>query len=724
MQAVGAPQVHKEHEPCVLSYNNKDNDVCANERCDLTHNSTKPDDHKPSDSRDENAEAETSKGRNDEVIVSHIDSSLHGHGTGDVSSLECLQPPVHEESNHNSIKDQCSRQVHQDKYQKTHNYELLGDQEFFNNVRLICENSDVLNNKGPDPYELADNRKRCWPKATGLPQSLSDIYEKVRRTGLPNALGARIEIPSQLNIAEWHNTFGHDERYAEMLDFVRFGFPMGYMGPISHYDEQYNHTSANQYSKQIDKFLEKEIELGGIIGPSVERPFHPWIHAAPLMSRPKKDSDKRRVIADLTYPEKCSINAYIMKNGVWGETRCHSLPTVEALVEKLKIVGSGAYMSVIDISRAYKNFRSDPIDWPLLCGYWDGAYYCDVTMPFGSRASSYHMQSVANAITGVLGAEGIFAYMYLDDLITLSVDRDQAHAHHKRVLELLQALGLPVAEDKIQAPSSVVEWLGININARDMTLSIPVKKINETLEVIKKYKARRSMSKRELQSVIGKLVHVAKCVPPARLFISRLLEALRDAKKKYIKVSGDMKQDLDWFLNFCREWNGVHLITSSKPTTTITVDASMTGIGACDGKRAYGKQIAADHQIARNISELESINIAVALHTFVDSSFKGGHVHLFCDNAASVQVMESGKGRNKIILEVARYIWMLQAYYQFSITYEHIKGKDNVIADALSRAHLSPAMNDIANTYIDQHNVQVVDPCMYMFHVINEDIFL
>lgn len=63
---------------------------------------------------------------------------------------------------------------------------------------------------------------------------------------------------------------------------------------------------------------------------------------------------------------------------------------------------------------------------------------------------------------------------------------------------------------------------------------------------------------------------------------------------------------------------------------------------------------------------------------------------------------------------------MLQAYYQFSITYEHI----NVIADALSRAHLSPAMNDIANSYIAHHNIELVDPSMYMFNVINQDIFL
>lgn len=596
--------------------------------------------------------------------------------------------------------------------------------KFFKNIRSLCEGNDMAEGVAPDPYKLASHRVKFWPSAVGLPEDLMNIYEAVWQSGLPNALGVRREIPSKLDLESWDRTFGHDSKYSEILDFVRYGFPMGYMGPVSHYDDHINHTSATQHGEHIDSFIESEINLGGIIGPIDEKPFDPWLHAAPFMTRPKKDSQKRRVISDLTFPEQQSVNAYIIKNGVWGESRCHSLPTVAAFVDKLKEVGPAAYMSTIDISRAYKNFRSDPLDWPLLCAYWRGRYYCDVTMPFGARAYSYHMQSVANAITEVLASEGVVAYMYLDDLITISGNKDEANKHHSRVLELLGSLGLPIAEDKLQPPAGVVEWLGINIDARNMTLSIPAKKISETLEMVKKYSARRSMSKKELQSVIGKLVHIAKCVPPARLFISRLLDALRQCTKKYVKVSKDMKEDFNWFVLFCAEWNGVYLIPPSEPDKVITVDASMTGIGATDGLQAYGKQIAPDDSIVRNISELEAINVAVALHTFVDDSFKGGHIKLYCDNAASVQVLQSGRGRNKIILEVARYIWMLQAKYQFTISYAHIKGKDNVIADALSRAHLSPAMADIANVYIDKYSIKIVDPCLYMFQVINHNILL
>lgn len=52
-----------------------------------------------------------------------------------------------------------------------------------------------------------------------------------------------------------------------MLRFIKFGFLMGYLGPTAGYDQQYNHSSADNYPKEIDKFIEKEISMGGIVGP-------------------------------------------------------------------------------------------------------------------------------------------------------------------------------------------------------------------------------------------------------------------------------------------------------------------------------------------------------------------------------------------------------------------------------------------------------------------------
>lgn len=324
----------------------------------------------------------------------------------------------------------------------------------------------------------------------------------------------------------------------------------------------------------------------------------------------------------------------------------------------------------------------------------------------------------------VLEKKGIYARVYLDDLIIIAEDKKKATEHYEYVINLFQKLGLPVANDKLQPPSHSVEWLGININSSTMTLSIPEKKVSETIIAVNKCKNKDIISRKKLQSIVGRLIHVAKCVPPARLFVSRLLEALRGEQHKQIQVTDEMKADLEWFALFCRGWNGVSLISPIRPSKDIYVDASLTGVGAHDGQKAYATQIGGDHQMVRNIGELEAMNVAIALHSFMDESYVGAHIRIFCDNAPSVQTLQTGKGRNKVVLQVARAIWMLQARYNISITYTHIMGKVNTLADALSRAHLSPAMRHLADTEIKKQGLTIVDPCLYIFDIIDDVIFL
>ena len=62
-------------------------------------------------------------------------------------------------------------------------------------------------------------------------------------------------------------------------------------------------------------------------------------------------------------------------------------------------------MFTIDIKRAYKNFRVDPLDRPLMGIKWKGHTY----MPFGVRSSF-----------SKVGREGISSKMFLDDLIVVA----------------------------------------------------------------------------------------------------------------------------------------------------------------------------------------------------------------------------------------------------------------------------------------------------------------
>lgn len=93
--------------------------------------------------------------------------------------------------------------------------------------------------------------------------------------------------------------------------------------------------------------------------------------------------------------------------------------------------------------------------------------------------------------------------MYLDDLIRLSPGLDKAREDHKIVKDLLHELGLPEAQEKSQPLAQVIRWLGIQIDAKNMRLSIPIDKVRDTLGVVNKYRNRRSMSRKELQSPLA-----------------------------------------------------------------------------------------------------------------------------------------------------------------------------------------------------------------------------
>ena len=319
----------------------------------------------------------------------------------------------------------------------------------FSTIKHMCMKDKYDIDIDTSPHAFSQHRLRSWPfpaPALALSTNFTGyaaIYDTVRSTGLPNCLGARVPLPTSLNVDAWARYIDPASDEADLYDYVRFGFPMGYLGPVTHTTGVPNHSSATRFPQHINDFISTETRAGAIIGPFHDPPFTPWAHVSPLMSRQKGDTDRRRVITDLTFPPDKSVNAFIMKNSALGEVREHSLPSVADLVTALRQAGPGAHLFTVDITRAYKNFYSDPLDWPLLCLRWDDQFYLDVSMPFGARASSCFVQRVANFISRILTDEGIRAIMYLVDVVVVAPDEATALAQYDRVRGLLTELGLP-----------------------------------------------------------------------------------------------------------------------------------------------------------------------------------------------------------------------------------------------------------------------------------------
>ena len=123
--------------------------------------------------------------------------------------------------------------------------------------------------------------------------------------------------------------------------------------------------------------------------------------------------------------------------------------------------------------------------------------------------------------------------------------------------------------------------------------------------------------------------------------------------------------------------------------------------------------IAPEHEGAKNITELEAMNVVIAVHTLVSAADRGQHINIKFDNMATVQVFKSGRAYNPVLQECARALWMAQALTGVHITYDHTPDIDNCTADALSRAHLSEADGLRASSLVTRQGLKLILPCLF-----------
>jgi hypothetical protein len=75
-------------------------------------------------------------------------------------------------------------------------------------------------------------------------------------------------------------------------------------------------------------------------------------------------------------------------------------------------------------------------------------------------------------------------------------------------------------------------FLGKQFDSVNMSISIPADKLTEIRQIIEKLLLKKTITRKKLESIIGKLSHIADCIRSARLFISRLLNLLRTVYRK------------------------------------------------------------------------------------------------------------------------------------------------------------------------------------------------
>lgn len=541
----------------------------------------------------------------------------------------------------------------------------------------------------------------------------AQLYKKVTKVHGYNANGPKVMVISSLNIEEWlaHTTEHEDDEM--VLNGIMYGFPLQYADsePPHMEPNKVNHGTAKAFPVQVDAYFDKELAEGAISGPYDTPPFEQWFHVSPIMTREKAEPGDRRIIVDLSYPEG-GVNAAIAKNSFNGAHVQHNLPTVKNAVDM--IIGMNSHqttIATIDIARAYRNFRTDPRDWPLLGMLHNDRYYFDMALPFGARMSSLYMQKIAQFITRALDKKGITALIYLDDLLIISEEPNIAERHFEEVNNLITLLGLPIAAHKSQSPTRSLVWLGINIDIDAALLTIPDHKLEQIKHKLNSVHDKQYITVKQTQSIVGSINHLSKAINPARMFMGRILSALSNQCDGVVTVDHHMRRDLEWFDKFMYGFNGKSMFTDSAPVKDIYADACGTGFGAHDDKRAYSLMIPVKMQ-RYSSTQLECINCLLAIVTFIDDTYSGKTIRVNCDNAPTIFAYSAGKARDAILAGCARAAWYHAARLNINITYRHIPGIEMIIPDALSRRHLSVNFDNIVSQALVKNNLYLCTPSL------------
>ena len=313
------------------------------------------------------------------------------------------------------------------------------------------------------------------------------IYSSVIERGLPNYLGAKTPVEHQINIAAWRE-LQHLLEDQQLVDFLEYGFPIGYTGESPPLLDVPNHTSASQHPSHIDKYLQTECRHDALLGPLEQRPFT-WFRHNPMMTRPKRDSHERRVILDLSYPSGNSVNNFIPKNCLEGAPFKMHFPRSDALAERICDLGRGCLLFKVDLSRAYRQLRSDPFDWAFLGVSWQGDSYLDTAIPFGLRHGASACQRTTEAIAQIAHHQtGSIIYPYVDDSSAAALPVD-AFKQYNHLIQLMTHLDLQAALPKCQPPLTTLSWIGVDFESLTLIMRICADKIQQAVELCTQFLA-------------------------------------------------------------------------------------------------------------------------------------------------------------------------------------------------------------------------------------------
>lgn len=226
-------------------------------------------------------------------------------------------------------------------------------------------------------------------------------------------------------------------------------------------------------------------------------------------------------------------------------------------------------MSKLDFSDAFRHVLVHDGDWELLGCTWpvkiDGTvvtgYFFDTFCPFGLRSSPAFFLKFVDGLKFVMSSKGASPiWNDLDDFWTCGPPSPSPHCQNSLDVKLrtCDELGFKTNPEKTVQPNTNLILLGIELDSLAQESRIDQARLTENLHMLDKWSSLKHCTKRQLQSLIGKLQFICSVCRPGRTFLLRMIDLLPKATHPSycIRLTVAFRNDIHWGRTFLISWNG------------------------------------------------------------------------------------------------------------------------------------------------------------------------
>lgn len=531
---------------------------------------------------------------------------------------------------------------------KNHRAEILIHN--FSNESQEVSLGDVLNVE-LNNFEVTSPQKSDSNKTESLNQHIRmDHLNSEERTELTKVLG------------KFQDVFHHGNEPLTFTSAIQHEINTRDELPVYTKSYRYPFCHKEEVQRQIMKMLEQGI---------VRHSSSPW--SSPVWVVPKKldasGQRKWRLVID-----------YRKLNEKTLDDR-YPIPNITDILDKL---GKCQYFSTLDLASGFHQIELAKKDIHKTAFSVEGGHYEFLRMPFGLKNAPATFQRVMDNI--LREHVGVICLVYMDDIIIYSTSLQEHLINISKVMETLRKHNLKIQIDKSEFLQKEVAFLGHIVTPEG------VKPNPDKIKVIQNWPLPKNET--ELKGFLGTMGYYRKFIKDFAKIAKPLTQQLRKGEK--ITHSPEFVSAFNRCKNILTSSHVLQRPDLSKPFV-LTTDASNYAIGAVlsqgpigkDKPIAFASRTLTKSEEKYSTIEKELLAIDWACRYFRPYLF-GRKFTLYTDHKPLTYALNMKTSNDRLIRMKLRL-------EQFDYEIQYRPGKQNVVADGLSRLHheinINPAIN-------------------------------